>query len=124
MCGRNIFCYICWNSTAVHKSNAHFCLIVWVSSLLWPLGGVQQQNGPDNNLIPKGNPPSGLFLSVSLYCFMHSATLLLSLPPQMADAGGLPQLTQVMTNEQPLSDASNMDVKAATSAIIVFKHIW
>lgn len=40
-----------------------------------------------------------------------------SAPPQMADAGGLPQLTQVTIIS--LSDTSNMPVSASASKIMI-----
>ncbi|KAG7221450.1 hypothetical protein INR49_017219 [Caranx melampygus] len=55
------------------------------------VSGVQQQTGPDDNLILKGNAPPVSLRSVRLH---QSLSLMSHVPPQMADAGGLPQLTQ------------------------------
>lgn len=90
--------------------------------LLWPLGGVQQQNGPNDDLIPKGESPWRLFWTCptpTLLChaLLHTPSLC---PPQMADAGGLPQLTQVNDKRTgSSSDAQNANVKAATSKIVL-----
>lgn len=72
-------------------------------SCTWPLGGVQQQNGPNNNLILKGT-----FLSFYLVFFLHFLPVLFSsasrpCPRQMADAGGQPQLTQVTSDSNTFS---------------------
>lgn len=42
-------------------------------SCVWPLGGVQQQNGPNNDLIPKGTFAD--FFSIFLCTFCQCCSL-------------------------------------------------
>lgn len=62
---------------------------------LWPLGGVQQQNGPNNDFIPEGTL---LGFTAFLDLFLTLCSRDSRLCRQMADAGGQPQLTQVTSH--------------------------